>query len=285
MPAGGDDERLVPGQRGGLGRLPRQPVVRTKARPAHERGGELPAFGGHPACAGGGKLDGHGAARAHERGHEVAPVEAGRAQHQRTEKVVQLLGTAQLRAGLRCDPRHDTRVERGKIARLEGQSPSRRDRPRAAFLQGGVVQEGVGTPVQDLLGQDRRDDRVDAARLHVAGADPGEDVGQALEVHRLRAAVDERLAHDRVVRDLHRAGDVLLARGKGRKDRGREVVRLHALDGRRDPPAPAVAGGDERARQVPPPAGPEHWRREHRLDQRLAHGCRGQEAEHLLQGE
>ena len=74
--AGGYDERLVPGIRGGLVRPSLQPVVRTEGRPAHERRGKVAALGGHPACTGDRKLDGHGSARARERGHEIAPIGA-----------------------------------------------------------------------------------------------------------------------------------------------------------------------------------------------------------------
>ena len=44
----------------------------------------------------------------------------------------------------------------------------------------------------------------------------------------------DRLAHEHVVGDHHRAARcVLLARSEGREDGGHEVVGLHALDGER----------------------------------------------------
>jgi len=63
---------------------------------------------------------------------------------------------------------------------------------------------------KDLLGQHGGDDRVDAVCLHLARADRGEHPYQAVKVHRLVAAVDEGLAHDRVIGDLDRPRDVLL---------------------------------------------------------------------------
>ena len=76
-----------------------------------------------------------------------------------------------------------------------------------------------------------------------------EHARQALEVHRLGTAVVERLAHDRVIRDLDRAGHVLLAGGERRKDGGHQVVGFHTLDWGRHPPAPPVPGRDERTRR------------------------------------
>ena len=209
----------------------------------------------------------------------------GAAENQRAEQVVQLLGVAQLGRRLLDDRRDHLGIERGEVVGLERQAAARRHRPRPALLQWRVVEEGVGPPVQDLLGQHRGDHRVDAVRPHLAGADLAQHLGQAVEVHRLGAAVVQRLAHDGVLGDLDRSRDVLLAGGERREDRRHEVVGLHALDGGRDAPTAAVARGDERAGQVPAPARGEHRRREHRLDQGVAHRRRREEAEHLLQRE
>ena len=69
-----------------------------------------------------------------------------------------------------------------------------------------------------------------------------EHLGQAGEVHRLGAAVVEGLAHDRVLGDLDRARDVLLAGGEHGEDRRHEVVGLHALHRGRDAPARRGSG-------------------------------------------
>ena len=216
-------------------------VVGIEACYARQSGGKLAALGGHPPRAGGGKFHAHGPARARERVHPVVPFRPPWGKHERAEQVVQLLGIPQFGLCLFGDPRHDTRVERSKIACLQRQDTPRRDGARPPLFERGVIEEGIGTPVQDLLGQDRGRHSVDAQRPHVARPDSGEHVGQALEVHRLAAAVVEGLAHDGVIGDRDRPRNVLLACGKGREHGGHEVVRLHAPDGGRDPSAPAVA--------------------------------------------
>ena len=83
-------------------------------------------------------------------------------------------------------------------------------------------------------------------------------VADAVDVERLVQRVVDGLAHEHVVGDLDRAGDVLLARRRLREHRGHEVVGLHALDRRRVAPAVAEAQHHQRAVEVPAPAGLEH---------------------------
>ena len=91
--------------------------------------------------------------------------------------------------------------------------------------------------------------------------DAVEDVLQAVDVHRFVQAVVHGLADERVVGDLDRAGEVLLAADELREDRRHQVVGLHALDRRRDVLALALAEDGERAGGVPAPAGAPHRRR------------------------
>ena len=81
----------------------------------------------------------------------------------------------------------------------------------------------------------------------LAGLDALEHVDQAVDVHRLVQAVVDGLADERVVGDLERAGEVLLAADLGREDGGEQVVGAHALDRRRHL-AGAGAGGARRGR-------------------------------------
>ena len=82
----------------------------------------------------------------------------------------------------------------------------------------------------------------------------------------------ERLADQRVIGDLQRAGcHVLLAGGQGREDRGHQVVGLHPLDGRRVLLPAAHPQHGQRPVQVPPPPRREHRRGEHRLPDHALH--------------
>ena len=139
---------------------------------------------------------------------------------------MELLGVAQFRSCLFDHARHHQRIESGQIVGLEGKAPAGRYRPGAALFERGVVQERIRAPVQDLLGEHRRDDRVDAVGPYLAGANRLQHLDEASEVHRLGAAVVKGLAHDQVVRDLNRPRDVLLACRKGGEDSRHQVVGL-----------------------------------------------------------
>jgi len=58
---------------------------------------------------------------------------------------------------------------------------------------------------------------------------------RAVDVECLVQGVADGLAHEHVIGDLDRPGDVLLARGGLREHRRHQVVRFHALDRRRVP--------------------------------------------------
>ena len=117
-----------------------------------------------------------------------------------------------------------------------GQPAAERDRARAALFQRRVVEERVRVRVQDLVREHRR---LRAARCAEAAMRPSrqrlQHGAQARGVHRLDQAVAHRLAHQRVVGDLDRpAAVVVLARRLAREDRGEQILRAHALEGRRD---------------------------------------------------
>ena len=172
MAPGGDDEGVVALGRARPGSAREAVVGHETAPPSPSASASCAALDGHPARAGTGELDGHRPPGAGERAPSTRS-HSGRGghEHERAEQVVQLLGVAQLGPGLLDDRRHHRRVERGEVVRLERQAAPRRDRPRAALLEGRVVEEGVGAPVQDLLGQHRGDHRVDAVGPHLARAD------------------------------------------------------------------------------------------------------------------
>ncbi len=248
-----------------------QAVVGIETGLRAKRARRLPAFDRHPSRDRTRELEPHGSPG--EASASIHFVHSGRGGASTSEQSRSCSSSALRSSGRACSITAAT-VAGSRAARSRASSGSPRrvvDSPRAPLLQRGVVEEGVGAAVQDLLGEHRGDDRVHAVRHDLAGPQPDEHRGEAGEVHRLGATVVEGLAHHRMRGDLDRARDVLLAGCEGGKDRRHQIVRLHALDRRRDAAAPPVAGGDERTGQVPPPAGAEHRRGEHGLDQRVAH--------------
>jgi len=117
----------------------------------------------------------------------------------------------------------------------------------------------------------RRFHRVARHERQLAAVDARQDVDELIEVHRLFEAVTHGLIHQRVIRNLAIAGNVLEARGRIGKDGSHEVVGEHPLKLRRDFLAAAVARDGERDRRVPPPARLEHRRIEKRLDEDVLH--------------
>ncbi len=75
-----------------------------------------------------------------------------------------------------------------------------------------------------------------------------EHVDEAVDVHGLVQAVVHGLADERVVGDLERAGEVLLAADLRREDGGQQVVGAHALDRRRHLAGAGLKRGTARAR-------------------------------------
>ena len=73
-------------------------------------------------------------------------------------------------------------------------------------------------------------DEAESARV-----DPGEDRFQARDVHHLVQAVRDRLAHERMVRNLAVARDRLETRVRIREDGREKILRLHPLEVRRGP--------------------------------------------------
>ena len=75
--------------------------------------------------------------------------------------------------------------------------------------------------------------------------DPPPQLDEPVAVEGLGEAVVHRLARERVVGHLDRAGDVLLAGGGAGEHDGEEVVALHPLEGRRHLAAAAEAQHDQ----------------------------------------
>ena len=134
-------------------------------------------------------------------------------------------------------------AEGAEVAGVVGEGAAEGDGAGAALLEGGVVEEGVGHCVEQLVGEHGGLGRVFAEDLDLAVFDAAERVQHALGVQRLREAVAERFEHEGVIGRIDPAAgrEVVLAGGGGGKDGGEEVVGAHALDG----------GGDALAARLP----------------------------------
>ena len=218
-------------------------------------------------------------------GEELGVVGAGTGHDHRRQQLAQLVGVAELGGGLGADPLDGLGVEGAEVALVDGKAPPQLHGSGAALLEGRVVEERVGAGGQDLVGQRRGLGRVDARDLDAARLESGDDLGEALDVHGLVEAVVHRLADERVIGDLDRSGRVLLAADELREDRGHQVVGLHALDRRRVLATAPEAQDDERAVEVPAPAGREHRREDRRLAQHALDRLRRQEPTHGVERE
>ena len=112
----------------------------------------------------------------------------------------------------------------------------------------------------------------------VAGFDAAQHALEPVDIHRLVQAVVHGLLHERMIRNLARAGEVLRARDLVRKHRRHQVFGAHALQRRRHLLAAAKTRQRERRARDPAPARREHRRREHRLDQHVTNAARVQVA-------
>ena len=149
---------------------------------------------------------------------------------EREQGVVDLLGVAGDGPGLLAHAGDGRGVERGEVAGVAGQRVTQHDGARAALLQGGVVEEGVGLAVDDLVRHGGGLDGVARVQPDRAGLDAGERGDEAVGVHPFAQAVLARLPDERVVGVVEGAGEVLLAADLGREDGGQEVVGAHALE-------------------------------------------------------
>ncbi len=148
----------------------------------------------------------------------------------------------------------------------------------ATLFQRGIVEKSVRIRVQYLVRELRRHGRVHGYRLDLAIADLAQHGGQPVDIHRLGEHVFHHLVHQRMVRNLNIALDVLEASRHVGEDRGQKIVGSHALDLRRNLLASLEAQQGERAVGVPAPARLKDGRAgEHRLCKHVSHGLRLEE--------
>ena len=156
---------------------------------------------------------------------------------------------------------------------------------RPPFFEWRIVEEGIRPRVDDLVREYGGLGRVARDEMQLPAMDARQHLDEPIDVHCLFEAVAHRLVHERVVRDVAVAGNVVLAgRGIG-EDGGHQVVRLHPLELRRDLRSAAAARHGKRNRRVPAPASGKHRRVQKRLHEDVAHGRRVQVAEDICEGE
>ena len=204
---------------------------------------------------------------------------------ERRQQVVEVVGRRRVGRDLAVHLLDRVGIERADGGEVDGEAAPQRDRVGAAVLQLLVVEERVGPRGDDLVREHRRLGGVDAVHGDLTRLDALEQRAHAVDVERLVQRVVDRLAHEHVVGDLDRAGDVLLAGRRLREHRGHEVVGLHALDRRRVAPPVAEAQHHERAVEVPAPPGLEHRRVEDGVLERVLDRRAADVARHLLERE
>ena len=215
----------------------------------------------------------------------LLPLGSRAAHHQRRQEVVQVVGRVGIGRDLTVHLVDGRGVERPDGREVDRQPAAQRDRVGAPVLQLLVVEERVGARGEDLVGEHRRLGGVGVVHGDRTGLHALQQVAHAVDVERLVQRVADGLAHEHVVGDLDRTGDVLLARRRLREDRGHEVVGLHALDRRRIAPTAAEAQHHQGAVEVPAPPGLEHRGVEDGVLQRVLDGRTAEVTGHLLQRE
>ena len=198
---------------------------------------------------------------------------------------MQRVGGVGVRPCLRPDSRDGLRVEPPEVGRARRVEPAPpRHRPRAAFFEGGIVEERIRLRVQYLVRERRRLRQVAHAHRDLPPLDAGEQRHEPVGIHGLVQRVVEGLPHERVIGDLALAGQVLRARDLVREHHRDEVFGLHPLDGGRRLAPARPARDRERHVRVPAPADVEQRRVEDRLRQHLTGGPAHEIPAHLVEG-
>ena len=170
------------------------------------------------------------------------------------------------------------------MRQIRGRAPQRY-RPGASFLQRGVVEERIGIGVEDLVGHGRG-----CRGLHRHGGDlpsakPYQRLLESIHVHGFPQAVVHGLPRQRMVRQAHGPGAVVLAHHLVGEDRAQQVLRAHALDLHGDLLAPAESFHRQRPGRVPAPAVGKHRRCQGRLGEVLFDRGRVKVGKDRVQGE
>ena len=109
--------------------------------------------------------------------------------HQAEQGVVRLFRIAGVRPGFLGDPGDGVGVQLAQVACAFGQRPPQAHRSRAPFLDGRVVEVGVGLAADDLVRHRRGLDGVSRVQPDLASLDLLQDAHQLGQGHRLREAV------------------------------------------------------------------------------------------------
>jgi hypothetical protein len=185
--------------------------------------------------------------------------------------IVQFVAVGRLRPGFAAHPGDRLRVEPAEFGSVfRRQPPPCHHRLGAALLQRRIVEIGIGPRRQDFERQRRGLDQIAREDPDVSRFDPAEHPLQPRDIHDFAEAIGDRLAHQRVIRDLARPGQILGARHLVGEDRGDQILGVHPRQRRRHLPAAAKARQGERDPGDPAPARHEHRRVEQRLEQQFA---------------
>ena len=127
------------------------------------------------------------------------------------QRIVQLVGIGGLRPRLGSHPRDRLGIEPADVRRGLGREPApAHHRLGPALLQRRIVEIGIGTRRQHLERQRRGFGQVAGDDFDITRLDAREQAFEAGKVHRLVEAVADGLAHQRMIRDLAIAREVLI---------------------------------------------------------------------------
>ena len=169
---------------------------------------------------------------------------------------MQLVGVADIRLSLLAHLVDRRLIQRAQASRQIRVGTAQRHRAGPPLFQRGIVQEGEGVGVQDLVGHWRGAGSFHGNSAQLASLKTPGDLQQPVEIHRLVQAVGDGLVDQRMVGRGDGAGAVVLAGHLLGKNRGHQVFSPHALDRHRHAPPASIAQHGQRPVGVPaPPVG------------------------------
>ena len=227
-----------------------------------------------------------GSAGGGEFGVKRFPGVDGREGDEGEEGVVEFIGVARIGPGFGGDEIDGGCVEdTGAMGDVGADFAAEFDGPGAAFFEGGVVEEGVGVGVEDLVAEGGGAGSVDGYGADGAGLDTAEDVFETANIHGLVETVLHGLADEGMVGNDGRAGKVFGAGDLVGENGGEEVFGAHADDVGGGFTASTEAQDGEGAGGVPAPAGVEHGGGEEGLAEDIFDGRFAEEFEDEAEGE
>src|SRR5882757_7507217 len=191
---------------------------------------------------------------------------------------MELVGVSSFGPGFKRDLIDEGGVEHAFASYVGTKRLPKLNSARAAFFERSVVQEGVWIRVNDFVRELRRLDRIDRDGANTAFFDGREDLLETGQIHSFVQAIFDSFAHERMIGNARRTGEIFGAGDLIGEDGCKQVVGAHPLDRSRHAPAAGKAQDGEGSSGVPAPAGAEHRSVEQSLAQNVFYRRRFQES-------